>query len=110
MAAVSTQHNLLLQRFLLCLLLVCLLQLPTSVTFASSISHYIDSPKVPMAKDRQGLHRQYGPSPTYEDPVGMEDYLAYVLPALAITGLSLLFPNIVTINTAKRRRRDTIGE
>lgn len=35
------------------------------------------------------------------------DYLTYVLPALAITGLSLLFPNIVTVNTGRRLRRDT---
>lgn len=38
-----------------------------------------------------------------------DGFLPYVLPALAITGLSLLFPNIVTVNTG-RRRRDAGGE
>ncbi|CAL4111843.1 unnamed protein product [Meganyctiphanes norvegica] len=38
------------------------------------------------------------------------DLLTYILPALAITGLSLLFPSIVTINSSKRRRRDASGD
>lgn len=38
-------------------------------------------------------------------PSAGEKLLALVLPALAVTGLSLLFPSIVTINTGTRRRR-----
>lgn len=38
-----------------------------------------------------------------------EKFLALVLQGLAITGLSLLFPTVVTVNTG-RRRRSTAGE
>ena len=42
--------------------------------------------------------------PTYsKEP----DYFQLLLPALAITGLSLLFPNIITIS---RKKRDLSGE
>lgn len=42
-----------------------------------------------------------------------EKFLALVLQGLAITGLSLLFPTVVTVNTGRRRRRrrrSTTGE
>lgn len=68
----------------------------------------------PVAMDRRGQRgkqrvseqQMYGGYDEYESSDG---FLPYVLPALAITGLSLLFPNIVTVNTG-RRRRDAGGE
>lgn len=67
----------------------------------------------PVATDRRGQREQHrmehsygGYDSGYESSDG---FLPYVLPALAITGLSLLFPNVVTVNTG-RRRRDTGGE
>ena len=37
-------------------------------------------------------------------------YMNYVLPVLAATGLSLLVPNVVTVTTGKRKRRDVKGK
>lgn len=48
-------------------------------------------------------HHSLGP------PSVGEKLIALVLPALAVTGLSLLFPSIVTVN-AGRRRRSVAGE
>ena len=48
-------------------------------------------------------NRQYGPSPTYESVEKQPDFLQLLLPALAITGLSLLFPNVITITGRKKR-------
>ncbi|XP_071546797.1 uncharacterized protein [Panulirus ornatus] len=56
----------------------------------------------PSMAGRQGqIHRQEG---YYHQPQSEENHLAYVLPALFITGISLLFPNFVTINSRRRRR------
>lgn len=68
----------------------------------------------PVATERRGqrgkqrMAQMYG---GYDDSEyeSSDGFLPYVLPALAITGLSLLFPNIVTVNTG-RRRRDAGGE
>lgn len=43
-------------------------------------------------------------------PSAGEKFLALVLPALAFTGLSLLFPTIITVNSGVRRRRSATGE
>ncbi|XP_066943060.1 uncharacterized protein [Macrobrachium rosenbergii] len=57
---------------------------------------------------RRGDYESYGSYPEHSSYTAHDggSYLAYILPALAITGLSLLFPNVVTVNTTRRRRRD----
>ncbi|XP_042204235.1 uncharacterized protein LOC121853908 isoform X2 [Homarus americanus] len=108
MAAVNTPRSLL-------LLLLAFLHIATTL---GAVAFYEKSRlAVPVhhggeqivAEDRIGqIQRQgerSGPAARRE-----KNYFAYILPALAIAGLSLLFPNIVTVDTAGRRRRDIGSE
>lgn len=102
MPPVTTHCSLILQRLLLLLMLTLL-----SGVLGVAVPH------VKGRRPAQGGGR-YLLVPHRRDALGPpsagEKFLALVLPALAVTGLSLLFPSIVTVNTGRRRRRSAAGE
>lgn len=103
MPSVTTYRSLPLQLFLLLLALA-----PLSGTLGAAAPH-AEGRRLVAGGGRPLLpsHRRdiFGP------PSAGEKFLALVLPALAFTGLSLLFPTIVTVNTGvRRRRRSAAGE
>lgn len=102
MPSVTTHRSLPLQLFLLLLALA-----PLSGALRAAAPHG-DGRRL-VAGGRRPLL-----PPHRRDVVGApsagEKFLAMVLPALAFTGLSLLFPTIVTVNTGVRRRRSAAGE